>query len=109
MVDIHGAEYGLGGDLSEDEITVIRGALDLSNKTALTCMTPLDKVPHADLRHWFLRVQTEVVNVQDMGADLEMSLLASSGGQLEAVWSQIREPAVRQASWLSLWERRCTC
>jgi len=49
MVDIHGAEYGLGGDLSEDEITVIRGALDLSNKTALTCMTPIDKVPHASL------------------------------------------------------------
>jgi CBS domain containing-hemolysin-like protein len=44
MVDIHGVDYGLGGDLSEDEITVIRGALDLSNKTALTCMTPLDKV-----------------------------------------------------------------
>lgn len=44
MVDIHGADYGLGGDLSEDEITVIRGALDLSNKTAVTCMTPLEKV-----------------------------------------------------------------
>ena len=44
MVDIHGADYGLGGDLSEDEITVIRGALDLSNKTAITCMTPLEKV-----------------------------------------------------------------
>ena len=44
MVDIHGIDYGLGGDLSEDEITVIRGALDLSNKTAVTCMTPLEKV-----------------------------------------------------------------
>lgn len=44
MVDIHGADYGLGGELSEDEITVIRGALDLSNKTAATCMTPLEKV-----------------------------------------------------------------
>ena len=44
MLDIHGSDYGLGGDLSEDEITVIRGALDLSNKTATSCMTPLDKV-----------------------------------------------------------------
>lgn len=44
MLDIHGSDYGLGGDLSEDEITVIRGALDLSHKTATLCMTPLDKV-----------------------------------------------------------------
>ena len=44
VLDIHGTEYGLGGDLSEDEITVIRGALDLSHKTATSCMTPLDKV-----------------------------------------------------------------
>ena len=43
MLDIHGAEYGFGGDLSEDEITVIRGALDLSHKTATSCMTPLEK------------------------------------------------------------------
>ena len=44
MLDIHGIDYGLGGDLSEDEITVIRGALDLSHKTATSCMTPLEKV-----------------------------------------------------------------
>lgn len=43
MLDIHGTEYGFGGDLSEDEITVIRGALDLSHKTATSCMTPLEK------------------------------------------------------------------
>ena len=53
MLDIHGTEYGFGGDLSEDEITVIRGALDLSHKTATSCMTPLEKAgrtplnPHA--------------------------------------------------------------
>ena len=47
VMDIHAIETGLGGDLSEDEITVIRGALDLSNKTAVQCMTPIDKV--ADL------------------------------------------------------------
>lgn len=47
MLDIHGIDYGLGGDLSEDEITVIRGALDLSHKTATSCMTPLDKVTHS--------------------------------------------------------------
>jgi hypothetical protein len=34
LVDIHGAEEGLGGNLSEDEIKVICGALDLTNKTA---------------------------------------------------------------------------
>lgn len=34
LVDIHGASEGLGGNLSEDEIKVICGALDLTNKTA---------------------------------------------------------------------------
>lgn len=34
LVDIHGADEGLGGNLSEDEIKVICGALDLTNKTA---------------------------------------------------------------------------
>ena len=58
MLDIHGIDYGLGGDLSEDEITVIRGALDLSHKTATSCMTPLDKVHpqavHTSLKRAFL-------------------------------------------------------
>lgn len=44
VMDIHAIDSGLGGDLSEDEITIIRGALDLSNKTAVQCMTPIDKV-----------------------------------------------------------------
>ena len=43
MLDIHGVEEGLGGDLTADEIGIIRGALDLSHKTAATCMTPFDK------------------------------------------------------------------
>ncbi|KAK9826092.1 hypothetical protein WJX81_001533 [Elliptochloris bilobata] len=44
MLDIHGVEEGLGGDLTADEIGIIRGALDLSHKTAAACMTPFDKV-----------------------------------------------------------------
>ncbi|KAF8064507.1 CBSDUF1 [Scenedesmus sp. PABB004] len=44
LVDIHGADEGLGGNLSEDEIKVICGALDLTNKTARKSMTPLGKV-----------------------------------------------------------------
>ncbi|WIA19107.1 hypothetical protein OEZ85_003755 [Tetradesmus obliquus] len=44
LVDIHGAEEGLGGNLSEDEIKVICGALDLTNKTARKSMTALNKV-----------------------------------------------------------------
>lgn len=34
LVDLHGAEEGLGGNLTEDEIKVICGALDLTSKTA---------------------------------------------------------------------------
>ena len=44
LVDAHGLKEGLGGNLSHDEVTVIRGALDLTHKTAADCMTPLDKV-----------------------------------------------------------------
>ena len=34
----------MGGDLTSDEIGVIRGALDLTSKTARSECTPLDKV-----------------------------------------------------------------
>jgi metal transporter CNNM len=42
LVDLHSAAEG--GHLSADECAVIRGALDLSSKTAADCLTPLDRV-----------------------------------------------------------------
>ncbi|GLI66609.1 hypothetical protein VaNZ11_010530 [Volvox africanus] len=44
LVDLHGSGAGFGGTLSEDEVHVIRGALDLTNKVACRSMTPLNKV-----------------------------------------------------------------
>ncbi|KIZ03235.1 hypothetical protein MNEG_4718, partial [Monoraphidium neglectum] len=44
LVDIHGADEGLGGNLTGDEVKVICGALDLTSKTARRSMTPLGKV-----------------------------------------------------------------
>lgn len=44
LVDLHSETEGLGGQLAAEEINVIRGALDLTNKTAATGMTPLEKV-----------------------------------------------------------------
>ncbi|GIL60817.1 hypothetical protein Vafri_15336 [Volvox africanus] len=44
LVDLHGSGAGFGGTLSEDEVHVIRGALDLTNKVACKSMTPLNKV-----------------------------------------------------------------
>lgn len=44
LVDIHSAQSGMGGYLTPDEVTVIRGALDLTAKKARQAMTPLDKV-----------------------------------------------------------------
>ena len=35
-----------------DEVQVIGGALDLTHKTAINCMTPLDKVQHLG---WIMR------------------------------------------------------
>lgn len=48
LVDIHSSEFqseGLGGGcLSPEEINIIRGALDMTEKKAFVGMTPLDKV-----------------------------------------------------------------
>ncbi|KAK9820620.1 hypothetical protein WJX72_012381 [[Myrmecia] bisecta] len=58
LVDIHSQEEGLGGNLSTDEINIIRGALDLTSKTAQTAMTPLDKV--------FMLASDEILNKETM-------------------------------------------
>ncbi|KAK9798172.1 hypothetical protein WJX73_006151 [Symbiochloris irregularis] len=44
LIDMHSTAEGMGGNLSADEIAVIRGALDLGHKNARNCMTPLEKV-----------------------------------------------------------------
>eukprot|EP00955_Chlamydomonas_euryale_P034477 349801-Chlamydomonas_euryale.AAC.42 len=44
LVDVHANTAGFGGTLTAEEIHVIRGALDLTSKTATKAMTPLDKV-----------------------------------------------------------------
>mmetsp|Transcript_1813 Transcript_1813/g.5272 ORF Transcript_1813/g.5272 Transcript_1813/m.5272 type:complete len:559 (-) Transcript_1813:404-2080(-) len=44
LVDVHGAQSGMGGFLTPDEISVIRGALDLTSKSARVAMTSLDTV-----------------------------------------------------------------
>ena len=44
LVDLHSTTEGMGGYLAEEEINVIRGALDLTGKQATIAMTPLDKV-----------------------------------------------------------------
>lgn len=43
LVDLHSTTEGMGGYLNEEEINVIRGALDLTGKQATVAMTPIDK------------------------------------------------------------------
>ena len=43
LVDIHSTAENMGGYLNNEEISVIRGALDLSGKQAAVAMTPLEK------------------------------------------------------------------
>ena len=62
LVDVHGQTAGLGGNLSVDEVQVIRGALDLTHKTAIDCMTPLDKVQHLGSILWFSCTQSATVH-----------------------------------------------
>lgn len=49
LVSIHGKEAGKGGELTHDETTIIRGALDLTEKTALDSMTPLESTFSLDV------------------------------------------------------------
>ena len=44
LVDIHGEGQQFGGQLTTDEVRIIKGALDLTNKRAKAAMTPLDMV-----------------------------------------------------------------
>ena len=44
LVDVHGSTAGFGGTLTEEETHIIKGALDLTKKTAMKSMTPLDKL-----------------------------------------------------------------
>lgn len=44
LVDIHDQGQDFGGQLSSDEVRIIKGALDLTHKRAKAAMTPLDMV-----------------------------------------------------------------
>jgi metal transporter CNNM len=44
LVDIHKEGQEFGGQLSADEVAIIKGALDLTHKTARNAMTPIDMV-----------------------------------------------------------------
>lgn len=44
LVDIHGEGQSFGGHLTADEVRIIKGALDMTHKTARMAMTPLDLV-----------------------------------------------------------------
>ncbi|KAK9835839.1 hypothetical protein WJX74_009138 [Apatococcus lobatus] len=44
LVDMHSLDAGMGGQLTTTEIGIIGGALELTNKTALQRMVPLEKV-----------------------------------------------------------------
>ena len=44
FVDLHDANKNFGGNLSTEEVTIIKGALDLTHKRAKAAMTPLDMV-----------------------------------------------------------------
>lgn len=44
LVELHSKHESYGGELSKSEVEVIKGALELSSKTAGDCLTPIDKV-----------------------------------------------------------------
>ena len=50
-----------GGELTREEVTIIKGALDLSHKTSKDCMQPLSKVIMVDLNKPLTRFQLNEV------------------------------------------------
>ncbi|PWA93032.1 hypothetical protein CTI12_AA075800 [Artemisia annua] len=44
LVNMHGDKAGKGGELTNDEITIITGALDLAQKTVKDAMTPISEI-----------------------------------------------------------------
>ncbi|XP_038891232.1 DUF21 domain-containing protein At2g14520 isoform X3 [Benincasa hispida] len=49
FVDMHGNKAGKGGELTQEETTIITGALDMTLKTAQDAMTPLSKLFSLDI------------------------------------------------------------
>ncbi|KAG0599527.1 hypothetical protein M758_12G158900 [Ceratodon purpureus] len=49
LVAFHGNEAGKGGELTHDETTIIAGALELTEKTAVQAMTPISSVFSLDV------------------------------------------------------------
>ncbi|KAI4330909.1 hypothetical protein MLD38_029150 [Melastoma candidum] len=49
LVDLHENEAGKGGELSHHETSIIRGALDLTQKTAKDAMTPISETFSLDI------------------------------------------------------------
>ncbi|XP_031737968.1 DUF21 domain-containing protein At5g52790 isoform X2 [Cucumis sativus] len=49
FVDMHGNKAGKGGELTQEETTIITGALDMTLKTAKDAMTPLAKLFSLDI------------------------------------------------------------
>ncbi|CDP16907.1 unnamed protein product [Coffea canephora] len=49
LVDLHGNQAGKGGDLSHHEVSIIKGALELTEKTAKDAMTPASEIFSVDI------------------------------------------------------------
>ncbi|CAA3010695.1 DUF21 domain-containing At5g52790-like [Olea europaea subsp. europaea] len=48
-VDLHGIKAGKGGDLTDDETTIITGAMNMTQKTARDAMTPISRTFSLDI------------------------------------------------------------
>lgn len=49
LVNLHGNEAGIGGELTHDETTIIAGALELTEKIASDAMTPISDIFAIDI------------------------------------------------------------
>ena len=96
LVDVHSQAEGLGGNLSMEEISIIRGALDLTSKIAIAGMTPLEKV-----RPSTLLVSTWMQHGQAQRASMRVQTLTMISA---GCWpSHVPEPAPAKCNQGMLW------
>ncbi|GAB4826312.1 hypothetical protein Ancab_009177 [Ancistrocladus abbreviatus] len=61
LVDLHANEAGKGGELTNEETSIIIGALELTEKTAKDAMTPMSKVFSLDINAKFNKHMMELI------------------------------------------------
>jgi CBS domain containing-hemolysin-like protein len=95
--DLLAAGGELGATLTKDEVTIIKGALDLSSKIVKDTMTPIDKVFMLDIKDRLTEQKLDQVPRRPLAHLLSGVLTAGVGGEQILQTGHSRVPVYRGA------------